>query len=555
VDTLRADHVHSYGYARVTTPNIDALAASGVRFVRAWAHSPWTLPSHATMLSGTQPFRHGVVDDGTTIGPSVPLIAPILAGRGYATAGVVSAFYVSSRFGFDRGFDRFEDFGLARELRPRDSVRAEEVTDQAVRDIAAAGERPFFLFAHYFDAHNDYAPPDPWSRAFDEDASTVPYVNYDHYRAHPLSPREVAHVVAQYDEEILYADEMIGRLLKALRKGGRADDTYIVLTSDHGEEFFEHASWGHGNSLYSEVLRVPLIIAGPGVAKGRVRDELVRHVDLAPTLLDLLSVHAAPGQEGTSYAPLLREPGTASSGARNEGAGPGAGKTLPHDRFLLTETSRFGNNLVGCLSGDRALIVDLVANRAELYDLARDPREKSDLSTSRPPEVARLLGDLMLTVQSSVLDRWLVSWDAGSAGCARVEGMIVGGERPSSGARRAPTFESLKTSAFAGTHREQRVAVVPPDASIEFFVTSAGVGCGAWTTNGTHAPGSERRGSFYRLDPLGDRARLTGTTPLSLTGPSGSSLRVRIESTRRAGPPSNLTQEEKERLDSLGYGH
>ena len=581
VDTLRADHVHAYGYLRPTTPRIDALAAAGVTFRRAWAHSPWTLPSHATMLSGTHPFRHGVVDDGTTIGPEVPLLAPILKRRGYVTAAVVSGFYVSSRFGFQRGFDRFEDFGLAAGLRGRDSVRAEEVTDRALRAIEGAGESPFFVFAHYFDPHNNYDPPSPWNRAFDADTSVVQYRNYDFYRTHPLDPALVDHAVAQYDEEILYADAMIGGLLDGLERRGRREDTLIVLTADHGEEFFEHGSWGHGNSLYAQVLRVPLIFQGPGLPEGTSSDAFVRHEDLAPTLLELLSLPPPPEFEGRSYASLVRNPAVPSSGAtiagpakdpaagegRREGEvgeerkGEGKGRENQAEggeaRLLLAETSRFQTNLIGAVTESRALILDLAEGRSELYDLKSDPEERTNLAAvgtrSVPSEAGGLFEGLLRAALASTPERWVLSWRSGSAGCLRSGGMILGGAFPTFEPAEGVPFSRLAMKDFGGSAGELRFATIPPDAPLEIFLIRPGSkGICGWTADGSARPRADRSGTFSHFDPIGDGVRLRGTPVAVGRGPG---VRIRIESGRAPAEPTNLTPEERERLRSLGYVH
>lgn len=594
IDTLRADHVHAYGYRRETTPHIDALARSGVRATDAWAHSPWTLPSHATLLSGTHPFRHGVVEDGLMIDRAVPMVAPLLKNAGYRTSAVVSGFYVSSRFGFQRGFDTFDDFDLPKGLRKRDSVRAEEVTNAAVRRLEEASGRPFFLFAHYFDAHNDYDAPEPWNRMFDQDARAIPYVNYEYYKSHRLEGPELEHVIAQYDEEIRYVDEMIGRLLGALDAAGRAEDTLVVLTADHGEELFEHGSWGHGNSLYAQVLRVPLIFKGPGVPPGRTLEDFVRHEDLAPTMFDLLHQPLASGFQGRSYASRVMARSAPAGNPSTRRGAPEAG------RPLLTETSRFQTNLIGLVDGSMALILDLAKGGSELFDLASDPDETAPLSlASRERDEAGLMDSLVTETLASDPDRWVVAWDRGVSGCARVSGLLLeggvngqgtisrdrasdGANRPPAGGERDPSVSLSRTAAiprntihFPPAGGNVRFATVPPDAPVEFFVargTKDG-GCG-WDARGSRRSGSERAGSFYSLDPVGQGGRLRESAPMVLEAVSGETttkgtgksesaaagalgvpkgLRVHIESTRGAAVPTNLTPEERERLRSLGY--
>lgn len=571
IDTLRADHVHAYGYERNTTPFLDALAGRGARFAQAWAHTPWTLPSHATMLSGTVPFRNGVVDDATMLGPSLPLLAPLLRERGYATSGVVSGFYVSSRFGFQRGFERFEDFGLASEARPRDSVRAEEVAARAIEDLRAAGEKPFFLFAHFFDCHNDYAPPPPYDAAFDRDVSVVPYKNYESYKTAPLAEGALRHVIAQYDEEILYTDAMIGRLLEALEAAGRAEDTYVVVTADHGEELFEHGSWGHGHSLHTQVLHVPLIVAGPGVQGARVPRALVRHMDLAPTLLDLLGIATPPAMMGSSYAGLLRSDSPDASEASDSG------------RVLLADTSRFGSNAVGFVTARRALLVDLKAKSAQLFDLEADPDERNALGESRAREAGAYWQLLLDQVRTAATDRWIVAWSGRAAAHLRVDGVVLPAADRAAGDRIA--FDALGSWSTSDPSGLERLTIIPPDAPVDFEVRCGSkkpcfaIGSAdpeaaadesivskgpAGTLSRTAEVGSPirgRDGTSIRIsvDPIkiGERLRRipASSDPKSTQAQGTPSVRVWIESRAPAPVPAELTPEEIERLNALGYVH
>src|SRR5437867_10644588 len=172
IDTLRADHLGAYGYSRPTTPFLDSLASRGVLFEQAIAQAPWTLPSSMSLMTGRLPSGHRVENDGMRLAPEIPTLAEVLSGSGYATSGVVSHIYVSALFGFDRGFQRFEDFGLTRDYRfeAGREPRAEKVTDRALELFRSMQGRPFFLFVHYFDPHWDYDPPPPFDARF-----TAPY--------------------------------------------------------------------------------------------------------------------------------------------------------------------------------------------------------------------------------------------------------------------------------------------------------------------------------------------------------------------------------------------
>ena len=529
VDTLRADHLSCYGYERRTTPRIDTLAATGIRFAQAWANSPWTLPSHATLLSGTHPFWHMVVDDHATIGASVPLLAPILKSRGYSTAAV------------DRGFDRFEDFGLSRGARPLNSVRASEVTEKALEAIRTNQDRPFFLFAHYFDPHNPYDPPEGWNTRFDADPSVVPYLGESAYRGALPPPAVLSHIQAQYDEEILYTDAMIGRLLEGMEAMDRLRDTLIVLTSDHGEEFFEHGSWGHGHTLYPEVLHVPLIVSGPGIGRGKVADGSVRHIDLAPTILDLLSLPAENAFQGRSFAGVLR-------------GLPAAGTAVPRhaeeERLLLAETSRHDVNLVGAVDGRSELVLDLKGRRLSFFDLRSDPDSRLDLSTSRPEDAGDLLTNLLSEIRSVAAEHWEVSWRGAVSGRATIRGLMLGDESPTLPASPGDVFRRLQDREFPAPAGDTRIVAIPPDAPLEFLV-DCGPAADCAVIGDRPAPAGVR----LIADPLLTGARSLGLEPAASRGGADRLFRVRLLSPHAVPEGAALTKEELDRLRSLGYLH
>ena len=267
VDTLRADHLGVYGYDRPTSPYIDALAARGARFANTWSPAPWTLPSHTTMLSGQLTSTHGVIEDHLKIPADVRMIQEVFHDAGYATAGVTATLFVSSKFGFERGFDSFEDFDITdTNINNLATVNAENVfanaTDWAQKQ---EGGKPVFLFLHVYDVHYQYSPPEPWNEKFDRPGTKADgrYKNYEHYLRNPVPDEQLAHQMASYDEEIAYVDDQLRQFLERWEASGRK--AYFAITSDHGEEFAERGSWGHGHTLYPEQLHVPLVVVGPDV--------------------------------------------------------------------------------------------------------------------------------------------------------------------------------------------------------------------------------------------------------------------------------------------------
>lgn len=360
VDTLRADHVGAYGYSRDTTPRLDARAA--VRFDQAWSVSPWTLPSHATMLSGTLPARHGAVEGDRHIAADVPWLPEAFQTAGYTTIGVVSTLFVSDRYGFERGFDQFVDYDI-----PDEATNLQHVAsiDQVLADaLAKAGQAPagapMFLFLHTYDAHYAYKPPAPWDTKFDRapEPGDAKYKNYKYYLDHPVAPAQLDHQIAQYDEAIAHIDDSLGKFLDGWERAGRK--AIIVFTSDHGEEFGERGSWGHGHTLYPEVLHVPWLIGGPGltpmVIPGRVGLE-----DLAPTVAGLLQV-PFPATDGVDRSPELR-------GERVE----------PHPTGVYAETSRFDTLRLRWHEPPYDLYADLRAGTLGLCDLSTDPGCKTNV--------------------------------------------------------------------------------------------------------------------------------------------------------------------------------
>jgi len=277
IDTLRADRVGCYGHASASTPVLDALAARGVRFETAIAHVPLTGPSHASILTGLGPLGHGFRENAGFVLPTqVKSCAQDFRERGYRTAAFVSAFPLDRRFGFDRGFDVYDDH-LPRGNDPRRTPYVERfadaTTDAVLRWLESPAEtpaRPFFLWVHYYDPHAPYEPPGEFAARF----RTAPY-----------------------DGEVAFADQQLGRLLRALEQRGLLARTLVLAMSDHGEGLGEHGEGTHGLFVYDSTLKVPFIVAGPGVATPRVAPTVARVIDVLPTLLDYAGL-APPGDRG-----------------------------------------------------------------------------------------------------------------------------------------------------------------------------------------------------------------------------------------------------------------
>jgi len=414
VDTLRADHLGVYGYDRGTSPRIDALARHSTVFESAWSAAPWTLPSVMSMMTSRLPSSHRVENDGLKLGADVPTLAETMKRAGYSTGAFVSHVYVSSIFGFDRGFETFEDFGVSRpSYRPeaRMEPAADRVTDAALAWLSRQGRRPVFLFVHYFDAHWPYEPPERFRALYPDDYHGPLDATYDSISKFqdprlPLPDDYRRFLIDRYDGEIRFVDEQIGRLLDGLAASGRGTRAFLVVTADHGEEFKDHGSIGHGRRLYEEVVRVPLVMgrlapaAGPPQARVTVP---VSGIDLLPTIAEVAGTAPPPGVQGASLMPLLRVPPSGASG--------GAASGPPAERPLVSETIRLNAHLKAIRRGSLKLIQSMDENRGELYDLAADPRERDDLSEKRPEDRRALVRGLFAQVDF-LSGGWNLRWSS-----------------------------------------------------------------------------------------------------------------------------------------------
>jgi len=341
VDTLRADHLPIYGYKDVATPVVDSLAADGLTFDQAWAHSPQTLPSHASIFTGLLPFEHGVRDNmGFQLKPGTPTLASRLRDRGFASGGFVSAYVLRNETGVGQGFAVYDDKlpSASPEVAIGDVQRdgADTVT-AALSWLGAQTSSRFFLFLHLYEPHTPYTPPDRFKR---------------------FKP---------YDGEIAYSDELIGRLLGALKARRLYDNALIVFLSDHGEGLGDHGEMEHGLFLYRETIRVPLVIKLPGnLRAGRRIMAPVQHIDLVPTILDLVRAPRDTNTRGRSLAPLFDGAAIPEQGLYAEALYP---------RY------HFGWSELYSLTDARYRFIR--APRDELYDISQDSAERRNISAER----------------------------------------------------------------------------------------------------------------------------------------------------------------------------
>jgi arylsulfatase A-like enzyme len=400
IDTLRADHLACYGYHRPTSPVLDALAARGLLFEHAYAQSSWTKPATASLLTGRSPTEHQTLSETARLPDAEVTVAERLRAHGYRTAMLSANPWITPEYGFDQGADEFvsiydERFvrvtllmqGLRRvsaltggrlplynrikylvlgELST--TARDTRLVDLALAWLERRPLEPFFLYLHMMSPHHPYDPPPPFDR-FVPDRSHAPVRNHPRksYRffeqGDPLPDAALADMVARYDGDVLYADTELGRLLAGVDRLRLRESTAIVVTADHGEEFFEHRNWGHGQSLYNELVRIPLVVSAPGHAAPHRVTPPVSHADVVPTLLALAGAPPGAGLRGRNLlAPSATDPPAVSELLYRYGTSRSVVRR--DDKLVLTE------------QGER--------HAAELFDLGTDPTERRPLPTTDP---------------------------------------------------------------------------------------------------------------------------------------------------------------------------
>lgn len=360
IDTLRADHLGCYGFSEIATPNIDALAAGGIRFADATAHVPLTLPSHTSIHTGNFPAFHGVHDNGGFYVPKSQItIARLFKEHGFATAAFVGAYVLDHIWGLNQGFDTyFDNFDLARDASEEKGIslsgierKADDVYDSATAWLDHHGKERFFLWTHFYDPHSPYEPPKEWA---------------DRYPGRP------------YIGEIAYTDSVVGKLISYLEAHGLRDKTIILLTGDHGESLGEHGESTHAFFVYDATLHVPMILNMPKQELGsRVVLQQARSVDIAPTLLQLSGVPVPESIQGRSLLHLIFDTQPA---------------TLPSYAECFYPQFHFGWSRLLSLRNGEYKYID--TPRPELYDVKKDPQELDNIYDSHKDLAASMKAQL-----------------------------------------------------------------------------------------------------------------------------------------------------------------
>jgi arylsulfatase A-like enzyme/Flp pilus assembly protein TadD len=350
IDTQRADRLRCYGYSKIETPNLDRLAQKGVLFENAISSAPLTAPSHASLFTGLYPTVHKVRDTGGfVLNASHTTLAEVLQARGWDTAAFVGASVLKKSFGLGQGFAVYDD--QMPQPDPKRPVefperRAGEVVDRATRWLESQSGKPFFLWVHVFDPHSPYDPPSPFREKYSGDL---------------------------YDGEVAYTDQQFGRLLDAVARKSPPESTLIAVTADHGESLSDHGEFTHGIFVYDSTLRIPLLLAGPGIPAGlRVKPQ-VRNIDVLPTVLELTGGAIPQGVQGTSLVPAFHGKEAPSGETYVETLYPRINMGWAELRGIRTSRWKY-----------------IRAPKPELYDLTKDPSETANVIGGHPAEAQQL---------------------------------------------------------------------------------------------------------------------------------------------------------------------
>jgi choline-sulfatase len=387
VDTLRYDAVECDGNDTIRTPAMDRIAQEGLRFARAYAAASWTRPSMASLLTGVYPSTHGAIGRTDALRAGMPLLASELRRLGYRTAAVYANPNIGRPFGFAEGFDDFIDLYPARYVHDQSVSRervgtADNVVNRAIAWLQARPATPFFLLVFSVDPHAPYEPPAPYNTLYDGDYSgpidgsikTVFGLLAAAKLGQLPAARDIRHLRALYDGEVAFNDAQLSRLLVELDRLQLASRTVLLLTSDHGEEFYEHGFGDHGHSLYDELIHIPLVVRWPGhIAPARVYADAVQLIDLYPTLLHIAGgrASAAPGRD---LLDLLL-------------GGDGARVTS----MAYAEENLDGHNLRAVILDHRKLIYDAARPAPLTFDLQTDTAEQHPMPSLPPPDLMMVM--------------------------------------------------------------------------------------------------------------------------------------------------------------------
>jgi len=386
IDTLRTDHLGCYGYDKAKTPVLDNLAGEGIVFEQAVSLSPWTLASHVTMLSGQNPIAHGVTSIKLSIPQRTYLVQELYANAGYSTGAAVTNFLLSPDYGFDQGFDSYTYLP---------EKRGEWAAAAARKFIDDNFDEPFFYFLHLYDPHYPYEAPLFYKDLFWKNRSMpldFPESFPEFARQHlEMSPEQLEYVIANYDAEIAYSDQVVGQVITELKRLDLYDEALIVITSDHGEEFLDHGFLGHSVTLYEEVLHVPLIVKLPQGRHAGLRVQGQVRVSDIPVFLAARAGLEFPGaHEGIDFSPML-------SDSEIDETGPALGFT---DLFGPARYSRRSEAWKWISESSFTYGQYEMTSEERIFNLAQDPGEQINLAGSMPDRAAELAAEAVAEIEA-----------------------------------------------------------------------------------------------------------------------------------------------------------
>jgi len=383
IDALRADHLGAYGYSLPTSPNIDELARQGTIFLNTITASAFTVTSLSSFFTALYPWEHRVVFvSNLFLARDFDVLAEKLAQAGYQTVGMSATYFHLSDFALDQGFELFDE-SCDEHFFFRD---AECLTEKAIKWLEEEAQPPFFLYLHYVSTHAPYYPPEPFRSLFTQRLEPAKgavakgeisrFSKNRKWYQFPRSPtkKELAWLKALYDGEIRYADEQVGRLIQVLEQKGFLKNTLILITADHGEAFYEHKKVDHTEDLHLAVTKIPLILFGPNIPKARKIYDLVRSIDIAPTLLEYAKAPVLARAEGKSFLSWLKSPVQEKRVAYS---------------IRYIRRKKFQQSLY--VLPYHLLVYQPGMKKIELYRIDRDPEEKNNLASTQPELVRELL--------------------------------------------------------------------------------------------------------------------------------------------------------------------
>ncbi|MBA7465098.1 2,3-bisphosphoglycerate-independent phosphoglycerate mutase [subsurface metagenome] len=384
IDALRADHLSCYGYHRNTSPNIDRLASQGILFKNGFSQATWTLASHTSIFLSQYVWRHNVNSSHTKkrLPDPCTTLAEILKNENYATAAFTGGGIMSSKYGFNQGFEIYDDGPPGR----RRHYEISSHIDKLLSWLESVRNRKFFLFIHTYDVHSPYNPPSPYfdlytngyskGKALKTSEGIIATFETD---ASKFTPEEIDYITAVYDGGINYVDDQLGKIFEKLDQLGIDDNTIIIVTADHGEAFKEHGKLAHCHKPYIEEIHVPLIMRGPGIPKNRIYENFVQHIDIVPTILEILNIPQRKEMQGKSLLPLMNN---CEIEKDFKTYSFGQDRNKPQQSFSMSIRTKEWTYIMNQNGPD------------ELYDRINDPKEQNNIIEKRPLIAQKLKKEL-----------------------------------------------------------------------------------------------------------------------------------------------------------------